>query len=137
MVPYEKFSDMLKRGITTAEISTRYFSVSESLLSSKRDSLLEGMVRNTVPVTLVNGAVYSSLRENELQKALSFAQMQVMLNPADANAWDTLGEVYYFLGQPEMAAFYEKQTLRIDQEFTAGGEKIWKNDLAEFRKGWK
>jgi tetratricopeptide (TPR) repeat protein len=137
MVPYDKFAHVVSRGITTAEISVRYFSVSESLLRSRRDSLLEGMVRNTIPVTLVNDAVYSCLRKNELQKALSFAQMQVMLNPADANAWDTLGQVYYFLGQKEMAAFYEKQTLRINQGFTAGGEKTWKNDLAEFRKAWK
>jgi tetratricopeptide (TPR) repeat protein len=137
MVPYEKFHSLVSQGISSSEISTKYFSLPESDLPLKQDSLLQVLVRNTVPVSMVNSAAYASLRENKLLKALSLAQIQVLLNPSDANAWDTLGEVYFFLGQKEMAAHYEKQSLKINPAFSVGGEKVWQTNLETFRKNWK
>jgi len=80
--------------------------------------------------------VYSLLRKKELQKALSFARLQTLLNPADPNSWDTFGEVYYFMGETELAEYYEKQSKKIDPEYTTGGMEVWKKDLEDHQKIW-
>ena len=137
MIPFSTFSNLVSKGISPAEIREKYFQFDEQTFRERKDSILSVMIQNHVPVSLCNESVYSCLRKNELTRALTFAQLQVFLNPADPNAWDTLGEVYYFLGQHNIAAYYEAQTLRIDEKFTAGGKKTWETDLTEFRKNWK
>ncbi|MFZ6009341.1 MAG: hypothetical protein ACOYXT_03265 [Bacteroidota bacterium] len=136
MVSYAKFQGVLERGISLDEINLKYFSVSEQTLQQRRDSVLEVIVRNNVPAFICNNAVYACLRKKELSKALSLAQLQVMIAPVDPNSWDTLGEVYYFLGETEMALYYEKMTRKIDAGFTAGGEAVWKADLESYQKRW-
>jgi hypothetical protein len=59
-----------------------------------------------------------------------------MISPSDANGWDTLGEVYYFLGDHAVARAYGEQSRRIDPEFSGGGEKVWAQDLADHQKKW-
>ena len=95
------------------------------------------IIDNNIPPSLINTAVYTLLRDNKLSKALAIARLQTLLNPSDANSWDTYGEVYYFLGNEQMALFYEKQSTKVDPGFSGGGLEVWKNDLESYKKIWK
>jgi hypothetical protein len=137
LLPYSTFQEIVANGIAPKEITAKYLSASEEILTLRRDSVLAVMIANRIPVSMVNTEVYACLRKGDLKRALSLAQLQVMLNPADPNAWDTLGEAYYFLDQKEMASYYEKQSKRVSSAFQAGGEKVWQADLETYRKNWK
>ncbi len=137
MIPYSKFSNVIANGITGANIAKRYFAINTKTLDLKRDSLVADAIANNIPASIFNSGVYTALAEKDIPRALIFARYQVMLNPSDANAWDTLGEVYYFQGNKEVARFYENQSRLISPSFKEGGEEVWKSDLVEYQKQWK
>jgi hypothetical protein len=68
-------------------------------LRLNRDSIVTSATFKGIPAGIFNFAVFRCLSEKEFDKALQFAWIQVQMNPSDANAWYTLGEVYYFMGR--------------------------------------
>jgi predicted Zn-dependent protease len=127
----------LREGITMGSLESEVLNLSEEALVRKSDSIIKELMADGVPVGILNSAVYTALGRHELQKALALARLQALANPSNANAWDTFGEVYYFLGETELAAKYERQRTRIDSNFTGGGMEVWKKDLEEYRKRWE
>jgi len=137
LIGYPVFRKLLDEGITITEMTQKYLPTNESDLLKKRDSIAEVFVRNNVPVSICNSATYSSLRKKDLQRALYLAQLQTFLSPSNPNAWDTLGETYYFMGNTLMAEYFEKQSRRIDAKFISGGINAWEKDFQQMKKQWK
>jgi hypothetical protein len=132
----EDFQRQMATGITTSEINEVYFSISTSMLNQKQDSMAQLIMTKRIPFSIVNSNVYSSLRKRDFDRALAFARLQVLINPSDANAWDTLGEVNFFLGRSELANAYHKHSIKNDPGFTAGGVLAWEKSLKEYEASW-
>ncbi|MBE2227377.1 MAG: hypothetical protein IAE93_08550 [Ignavibacteria bacterium] len=137
MQPMHGLHDVIHNGIKGSDIMKNFMETDQKYLDEEQDKMLQDIIKKNIPSSLVNSTVYSLLRKKELQKALSFARLQTLLNPADPNSWDTFGEVYYFLGETQLAEYYEKQSKLIDPEYTNGGMEVWKKDLEDHQKIWK
>ena len=137
MLPFSGLDDVVKNGIRAADILNRYTALSEQELKDKFDAIAEEIINNYIPVSLMNTAAYQMIRSNDLGRALVFAKLQAMINPSDPNSWDTLGEVYYFMGKLESARRCSKEAKEIDPSFSQGGEKVWEEDLKEYQKIWE
>ncbi|MGN6567919.1 MAG: hypothetical protein ACTHJ0_08205, partial [Flavipsychrobacter sp.] len=136
MVPGDTMRMMFKKGIGMYVMENELLQIDEQTLSLKSDSIINYLLSNDIPGGILNGAVYTALKKNELKQALALARLQALINPANPNSWDTYGEVCYFLGETRLAKRYEAQSKKIDKEFTQGGEATWKQDLEDFRKLW-
>lgn len=132
----EDFMRQMATGITTNDINQIYFSMSTLMLNQKQDSMAQLVMIKKIPFSMLNTNVYASLRKKDFERALAFAKLQILINPSDANAWDTLGEVNFFLGRSELANTYHKQSIKIDPEFTAGGVTVWERTLKEYEASW-
>jgi hypothetical protein len=137
MVSGDTLRTMLARGITMSAIDAEIQGIDEQTLILRSDSIILGLMKDGIPATYLNRAVYTLLGRKELTKALAMARLQALLLPSDPNSWDTYGEVYWFLGETALAKRYEAQSRRIDANFKAGGEEAWKRDLEEYRKKWE
>lgn len=137
MIPYAVFANLVDHGIRATEITRKYLAFTPQQLRLKKDSIVHVLRDHKVPTSFINSAVYASLRKQQLIDALNLAQIQIALAPDDPNSWDTLGEVYYFMNDREVAKIHEKQSRRISPTYTQGGEKVWHADLEEYRKQWK
>lgn len=135
--PIERLTDVVTHGIRAADLAARYERLPLARLQARRDSLAEATIRQQIPASILNGCVYRALTAQQLDRALALAQLQAQVSPADPNAWDTLGEVYFFLNQPEVARHYEQQVRRMAPAFTQGGAAAWAKDLAEYQQKWQ
>jgi len=136
MQPFGGLENVVLNGIKGSDIMKGFMETDQKTLDETQDEMLRDIVKKNIPASIINSTVYSLLRKKELKKALSFARLQTLLNPSDPNSWDTFGEVYYFLGETELAAFYEKQSKKIDPEYSTGGMVVWKKDLEDHQKIW-
>jgi len=135
--PIGGLENVVSNGIKGSDIMKGFIAIDQKILDEDPDTILQDIIKKKIPSSILNSTVYSLLRKKELNKALSFARLQALLNPADPNSWDTYGEVYYFLGETELAAYYEKQSKRINPEFSTGGMDVWKKDLEEHQRIWE
>jgi hypothetical protein len=137
MIAFSKFDHVINHGISAADIIKKYFTLTDQQLEARKDSIINTIKQNNIPISFVNSAVYAALRNKQLTRALHLAQINLALNPEDPNGWDTLGEVYYFMDDVELARIHEHQCKRISPTFNQGGEKTWKVNLAQFKQQWK
>ena len=75
---------------------------------------------------ILNGIGYDFLREGKSEEALKFFRLNVKLFPEDANLWDSLGEVYFELGDNEKALEYYQKALAMDPYMESAQEMIEK-----------
>lgn len=136
VILYSTLNDILKDGITNDELQSKYFPIHANMTDAECNLIIENIITHKIQSSFVNEKVYSYLYTKELENALTLSKIQTLINPSDANAWDTYGEVFYFLGKHELAKYYGKQSLIINPDFKDGGEKNWEEDLASFQKIW-
>lgn len=136
MIAFAKFDHVINKGISAAEIYKKYVYVNQLLLHNKKDSLIQVIRENKIPRSFYNSAVYSALNGQLFEVALDYAQIHLALDPEDPNGWDTLGEVYYYMNQIELARLQEKMAKKISPDFNRGGEKVWKENLDGLKKTW-
>jgi len=137
MQTYEGLITANNTGIKSSEILKHYLSLDALNLKEKRDEIVKEALLKKIPASIINTCVYSELRRKELERALSFAHIQALMNPSDANAWDTLGEVYYFMGEYEVAKSYLNQKKKMFPDNHEGGEEVWKKDLENHKQIWQ
>lgn len=125
-----------KNGITMTTLEQQILDIDENSMKMESDSILKTLMDNRMPYSILLNAVYTCLRENKLQKALAVAKILAAINPSDPNVWDTLGEVYFFLGETKLAKKYEAQCKRIDKDWTKGGETNWKQNYKDYSASW-
>lgn len=75
---------------------------------------------------ILNGIGYDFLRDDNIEEALKFFQLNVKLFPEDANLWDSLGEVHFKLGNNEKALEYYEKALAIDPYMVSATNMIKK-----------
>jgi len=134
---YEGLEFTNNNGIKSSDILKQYLALDALSLKQNRDEIVKDAIIKNIPASIINSCVYAELRKKELDRALSYAYIQAMMNPSDANAWDTLGEVYYFMGEYEVAQSYLKQKQRMFPNNHEGGEEVWKEDLENHKKIWE
>ncbi len=137
MQPVTALESVMTNGIKSSDIMKELMKTDQKTLDEKPDEFLQSLIVKNIPPSIINSIVYSLFRSKELNKALSFARIQTLLNPSDPNAWDTYGEAYYISGNNIIAEYYQKQTKKISPEFTAGGVEVWQKDLENYRKIWE
>ncbi len=137
MQDFDNLSEVNKNGIKSADIMNRYLSLDAISLKQNRDEIVKEALLKKIPASIFNSCVYAELRKKELDRALSFAIIQTMINPSDANSWDTLGEVYYFMGETGIAKSYEKQKNKMFPSADGGGEEVWQKDLEQHKIIWE
>jgi hypothetical protein len=136
MIAFAKFDNVIHNGISATEINKKYVQIPEPILRLKKDSLIHVIKSNKIPKSFYNSAAYSALRGKLFDVALDYAQIHLALDPEDPNGWDTLGEVYYFMNQVELARLQEKMARKVSPDFSQGGEKAWKENLENMKKTW-
>ncbi len=136
MQPFEGLENTIKNGVSAETIASRYNMLDAKALNSLQDSLVKEIIQNNIPISIFNSLAYKNLRAKDFPKALAFAKIQMLLKPADANSWDTLGETYFFAGEENLASQCEKQIKLINPTYSEGGKDVWKKDLEEFSKNW-
>lgn len=137
MQPHSGLEHVINNGIRSADITKRLLEIPQSTLADSLDAVTSDIIERKIPASIINTTVYTLLRRKELGRANSFAKIQAMMNPSDPNAWDTLGETYFFLGNLEMAEHYEKQSKKVSSTFSTGGMEVWKEDLDAYQKIWE
>jgi hypothetical protein len=136
LVPYTELEQVLKNGISNEEVKKTYLPIKENMSEMECNLIITNLIKHKIPNGIVNTMVYDFLLKKELKKALTLAKIQTLINPADANVWDTYGEVFYFLGDTTTASFYAKQSQLINPDYKDGGGDVWKEDLESFQKLW-
>lgn len=137
MQPFDNLSDVNQNGIRSADIMSKYLALDALSLKQNRDEIVKEALLKKIPASIFNNCVYSELRKKQLDRALSFAIIQTMINPSDANSWDTLGEVYYFMGETEIAISYENQKKKMFLSAEGGGVVVWQKDLEQHKIMWE
>lgn len=137
MQPMSGLEQVINNGIRSADISKQLMEISTSRLQDSMDIVIKEILDNKIPPSIINTTVYTLLRAKVLEKANLFAKLQAMVNPSDPNSWDTFGETYFFLGNIELAQYYEKQSKKISPDFTGGGMETWQEDLISYKKIWE
>lgn len=72
----------------------------------------------------LNGWGYQLLAQKRLNEALSIFKLNVSLYPKSANAFDSLGEMYEVLEQPEEALVNYKKSLALDKDNKNAAQRI-------------
>jgi hypothetical protein len=137
MQPIGGLDDVISSGIRSADISAGLMEITQQRLDDSLSRVVLDLIERKIPPSIINTTVYTLIRKKELKKANSFALVQVLLNPSDPNSWDTLGETYFFLGELEMARYFEKHSKKISPDFTGGGMEVWQKDFEDFTKIWQ
>jgi hypothetical protein len=137
MMEGKDFQKVVSDGITLQEITSQYFSMTTSILILKQDSIARNIFSRKIPPSVLNSNVYNSLKAKDLERALAFAKLQVMIIPSDPNAWDTLAEVTFFLGETELALMYGKHSALIQPTFSGGNIESWDKNLREHQRIWQ
>ncbi|MCB2230881.1 hypothetical protein KQH82_09230 [bacterium] len=136
-LPMVGLNDVVANGISSRVILNPYRDLTADDLRARRDEIVAEVIRENIPGSMFNGLVYGALNKKDFATAKEFAFIQVMTDPSNANAWDTFGEVHYFMGDTLVAKAYEAHSRKIDPEFSGGGMDAWKKDLASFEEKWK
>jgi hypothetical protein len=137
LLPFSELRRIVDEGVRARDLLALYRALPLETLRRRRTELTVELVRDGIPGPLLNDLAFEALGTGDLERALELATLQALVNPSDANAWDTLGEAHYFLGAVEVARAYEQQSRRIDPSLHRGGESAWKRDLEQLRAGWK
>jgi hypothetical protein len=136
VLPYAGLADVISNGVTARELTAPFTELDTDALRADRDRLVVDAISRNIPGRLFNSLVYNAIGKQDLARAKEFALLQVLISPSNANGWDTLGEVYYFLGQWAVARAYAEQSRRIDPKYSGGGEEAWAQDLIDYQKKW-
>ncbi len=83
----------------------------------------EKFMKDLVHPYYLNRMCGMHMRNNQLEKAVVFGRLNVVLFPTNANNWDTLGEVYYKKGEPKKALEYYEKALSLEPEMETA--KMW------------
>jgi len=137
MQPLSGLQNVNANGIKSVDIMNGYLSLPTDILKSTKDEIVKEAVNKNIPANIFNSCVYSELRKKELERALQFAVIQSQINPSDSNSWDTLAEVYYFMGEYKIAENYEKQIKKMFPSFENGGKTVWEKDYEDYQKLWE
>jgi hypothetical protein len=137
MTTYDTLLSIMAHGVTFSSMENQIYTIPEETMMLKSDSIIKYIMKAGFPQSILNRAVFIALNKHEQKKALAIARLQALMNPSDPNAWDTFGEVYYCMGEKELAKMYEMQSKRIDKNFNQGGEKTWETDLRDFQAKWE
>jgi tetratricopeptide (TPR) repeat protein len=133
-LPAEGLERVVREGVSTAELAARYERLGAADVRARRPALVREAVADNLPASVFNQLAYDDLRRGDLDRALEFATLQALLAPDDPNAWDTLGQVHYALGDRPTARAYERAVKRMAPAFDGGGEATWQAELEALRR---
>jgi len=137
VIPFERLKSYVEKGISFKEMSEMVKMITVSTFQTQQDSIVKWVLSNKMPFTILNSAAMDCMKSRELDKAVEIAKLQAMLNPTNANSWDTLGEAYYFKGEIDVAKHLGSKSRLIDSNYTSGGIEVWAKDLKEASDKWK
>ncbi len=145
--PQEAFnvlSDALNKTPNQPELLYDYAMAAEKL--DKLD-VMEGALRKLIEIRPQNQHAYNALgysladRKQRLPEALELVQKAVSLAPDDAFIIDSLGWVYYRMGNLDKSLTYLRQAYELKQDVEIGahlGEVLWESGQRnEAQKYWK
>ena len=135
LLPYADLAAVIRTGISSEELAAPFEKQTVAELRANRPRLVSEALKSGMPASILNPLVYARLGKRDLPRALEYATLQALIAPADANSWDTLGEIHYALGDADAARAYDTLCKRLG--LTTAGERVWQRDLEELRKKWE
>lgn len=136
VLPGEELRRTAEEGVTLQELVAPWRALSTDSLRAGLGELAADALRRGLPGSLFNGLVFDAFAERDLERARQLALLQALVAPHDPNAWDTLGEVLWFLGDEEPARAYDRAARRLDPAFLRGGPEAWEKDHESLRARW-
>ena len=136
-LPYAGLEEVVANGISSRTVLNPYRDLPADSLRARRDVIVCEVLRDGIPGSWFNGLAFGALGKKDLATAKEYAIIQALTNPSDPNSWDTLGEIYYFLGDTTTARAYETHSRKIDPTFTTAGVEVWQKDLSAYQEKWK
>lgn len=130
MQAYTVLEQLLKNGVRTSDIINQYMYLPDSTLLHHTDRIATTAIAEKTPAGIFNTLAYQSLSAEKLPRAIAYAHIQALINPANPNVWDTLGEMYWAMGAFDIARYYERQSRLIDPKFKEGGAEAWEKEAA-------
>jgi hypothetical protein len=134
-LPAAGLDRVVREGVRASELAARYERLGAAEVRARRVALVREAAADGIPARVLNQIVDDDLKRRDLERALEFATLQALLAPDDPNAWDTLGQVHYFLGDLAVAKAYERAAKRIEPTFV-GGEPAWRAELEAHQREW-
>lgn len=110
------------KGMLATEMEFR--KIDMNTLQVKSDSLTKAIQEGKIPTSIINKLVYTYLENMDYEMALAWGKLLIFLRPDISNYWDTLGEVYYSMGNTKQAETIEKMCRKLDANYS-GGIKEW------------
>lgn len=135
MQPFSELDNLMREGISAGVILKRYADIPDAVLLNRSDSIATAAIATGASAQWFNTLAYNCLNTGKMERALAYARIQTMANPSDANAWDTLGEIYWSMGQFDIARHYGRHSRIIAPEFRDGGEEVWQKGVEMRREG--
>ena len=129
MQPFSELDQLMRNGIRASTILKRYADIPDGILLNNTDSITDAAIASRASAQWFNTLAYNCLNAGKTARALAYARIQTMINPSDANAWDTLGEIYWSMGQFDIARHYGRHSRIIAPEFRDGGELVWQKGV--------
>jgi serine/threonine protein kinase/tetratricopeptide (TPR) repeat protein len=74
--------------------------------------------------TALTGMAYTYAEMGAFSKALGYFQRYQSLHPADANTFDTMADIYLYMGEPDKAIASYKKALEIRPDFVMSAMKL-------------
>ncbi len=72
----------------------------------------------------INSWGYKLIKQNRMADALEIFKLNVYLYPASANVYDSLGEIYAELGEPEPAIRNYEQSLKLNPQNSNAADQL-------------
>jgi len=135
-LPFAGLQDVVANGITVREMTAPYRDLDAATLAERRETIVRELHEQGIPVRVFNSLAYRAAGSRELDRAKELALIQALADPSNANAWDTLGEIYYYLGDTTLARAFGAQSKKIDSTWSGGGESVWQQGLADLQERW-
>ncbi|MFH1051750.1 MAG: hypothetical protein V1779_12585 [bacterium] len=128
---------LMDKGLMPSVLEKYIYDLANDITKNNPDSIFKEIYNNSIPKYLINSTIYKLLKEKKLNGALELSKFQAIYYPSDINAWDTLGEVYYFSGDISLAKRYASECLKINKDYKDGGISVWEKDLQDYQKIWE
>lgn len=134
LVPYDSLQQLAENGVFLEREMRQLLDHPVDYFRTHQSEVCRSIVASGISPRVLNSLVYAALANKQLDRALELARLQGLLNPWDANAWDTMGEVCQVMGDETMAAFYEK--LLQAKGNAGGGRAAWEKSRQRYLEEW-
>jgi hypothetical protein len=112
------YAEFKQRGKPLAYLVKEYADYDLTILTTKKDSILNHLLTKKIGAGMINSAVYACIKQKEYAKAVQWAQILNLYQIGEPSFLDSLGEAYYFAGDKAMAQNISNQLGKLNKDMS-------------------